>query len=79
MQKWEYCRLIFREGGTSTRIRLQMADDAKPKTLEGNTTISAGLKHINKLGEEGWELVNFASLTQDRKSTEFLFKRLRQE
>ncbi len=56
MKKWEYVEVTapVREDGQSVHIYLNGTEAVRESKL------SALADYLNKLGEEGWELVNFA-------------------
>ena len=56
MQKWEYIEVTapMREDGKSVHI-YRNGTEAIPETMA-----SSLYDYLNKLGSEGWELVNFA-------------------
>jgi hypothetical protein len=93
-QKWEYCAIIsagLGPGNVSERgvavIRYFQAGGIKEETVEfvpdaGKRnyflTDEALDKAINKLGDEGWEMVLKEPDTEDRPRTIFYFKRPKQ-
>ena len=56
MQKWEYIEVTapMREDGKSVHI-YRNGTEALPETMA-----SSLYDYLNKLGNEGWELINFA-------------------
>ena len=69
MQKWEYIEVTapMRENGKSVRI-YRNATEALPESMT-----SSLYDYLNKLGNEGWELVNFAFYPN--KTAFYYFKR----
>ena len=56
MKKWEYIEVTapMREDGKSVRIYLN-GEETLPESMA-----SVLYDYLNKLGDEGWEMVNFA-------------------
>lgn len=56
MQKWEYIEVTapMREDGKSVRV-YRNGTEAIPESMA-----SSLYDYLNKLGNEGWELINFA-------------------
>lgn len=56
MTKWEYCEVTapMRDDGKSVRVYLN-GEEVLPES-----TTSVLYDYLNKLGSEGWEMVNFA-------------------
>jgi len=56
MQKWEYIEVTapMREDGKSVRIYLN-GEEVVPESMA-----SMLYDYLNKLGQEGWEMVNFS-------------------
>ncbi len=56
MKKWEYLEITapLRDDGKAVRI-YRNGEEALPESMA-----SALYEYLNKLGEEGWEMINFA-------------------
>lgn len=69
MQKWEYIEVTapMREDGKAVHI-YRNATEAVPESIA-----SSLYDYLNKLGNEGWELVNFAFYPN--KTAFYYFKR----
>ena len=69
MQKWEYCEVTapMRDDGQSVRIYLN-GEEVLPESRT-----AALYDYLNKLGSQGWEMINFAFYPN--KTAFYYFKR----
>lgn len=66
MQKWEYLRVVFGPG-----MRPLTANGNPLEWEEGDYLHD----HLNRWGDQGWELVSEIAHGEDREHTVMLFKR----
>lgn len=78
MQRWEYCMVVRVAGHSSTRGpygELVLLDRHGRRHVTNGDDIARTVRFLNRLGEDGWEVVGYTSTAGSERSDRWMLKR----
>jgi hypothetical protein len=78
MQKWEYCMVVRVAGHSSASGpygELVLLDRRGRRLVARGDSIERTISLLNRLGEDGWEVVGYTSTAETERSDRWMLKR----